>query len=402
MKKGCEILKNLDTQEKQIFNLLQKNKHMSKKEISLLTNIKLTTLNYIMQPLEQSKIIVRKSIGESSGGRKPILYDVNLSSFHIIGIDISRLYTQVVITNLKMEILYKETFYMDTSCTPEETVSRIEKIVDESYVILKLEPIKLLGIGLGTVGPLDIKEGIMISPIYFSAAGWSNVPIKLMLEEKLKCPVIIENGANTAVVAEYFYGIGKEFSNIAYFNCGVGIRTGTISSGSLIRTINNEEDAFGHMIIDIDGEQCKCGNFGCIECYSSIHAIVKKFSTEIKKGRHTIIDKPLESIEYKDICDAAEKNDNLAKEIITASALILGTGLANYINLVNPGLVVLSGPLIMNSKLFYNECIKVVMKKLHSDRGKKILFNRGGHFEQNAISVGAAALVIERYLESGM
>jgi len=402
MRNSCEILKNLDTQEKQIFNLLQKNKHMSKKEISLLTNIKLTTLNYIMQPLEQSKIIVPKSIGESSGGRKPILYDVNLSDFHVIGIDISRLYTQVVITNLKMEILCEETFYMDASCTPEETVKRIEKIVDKSYVILKLESTKLLGIGLGTVGPLDIKKGIMISPIYFSAVGWLNVPIKSMLEEKLKCPIIIENGANTAVVAEYFYGIGKEFSNIAYFNCGVGIRTGTISSRNLIRTIDDEEDAFGHMIIDIDGEQCKCGNFGCIECYSSIHAITEKFSAEIKKGRHTIIDKPLKDIEYKDICNAAEKNDNLAQEIITASALILGTGLANYINLVNPRLVVLSGPLIMNSKLFYDECIKVVMKKLHSDRGKRILFSRGGYFKQNAISVGAAALVIERFLESGM
>ena len=396
------MLKRLDIQEKQIFNILQKNKAMTKKEISLLTNIKLTTLNYIMQPLEQSKIIVRKCIGESSGGRKPILYDVNLADFFIIGIDISRLYTQVVITNLKIEILYKETFYMDKCCTPKETVNRIEKIVEKAYRDMNLDYTGLLGIGLGTVGPLNIKEGNMISPIYFSADGWSKVPIKSMLEEKFKFPIIIENGANMAAVAEYFYGIGKEFSNIAYFNCGVGIRTGTISSGNLIRTINDEEDAFGHMIIDIDGEQCKCGNFGCIECYSSIHAIVKKFSIEIKKGRHSIIKKELEDIEYRDICEAAEKNDNLAKEIITASALILGTGLANYVNLVNPGLVVLSGPMITNSKLFYDECIKTVMKKLHADKGKRILFSRGGHFKQNAISVGAAALVIERCLENGM
>lgn len=402
MRNSSEVLKSLDIQEKQIFNILQKNKAMTKKKISLLTNIKLTTLNYIMQPLEQSKIIVRKCIGESSGGRKPILYDVNLSDFFIIGIDISRLYTQVVITNLKVEVLYKETFYMDKYCTPKETVNRIEKIVEKAYIDIELNPAKLLGIGLGTVGPLNIKEGNMISPIYFSADGWSNVPIRSMIEEKLKCSIIIENGANTAAVAEYFYGIGKEFSNIAYFNCGVGIRTGTISSGNLIRTINDEEDAFGHMIIDIGGEQCKCGNFGCIECYSSIHAIVKKFSTEIKKGRQSIINKELKDIEYRDICDAAEKNDSLAKEIITASALILGTGLANYINLVNPGLVVLSGPLITNSKLFYDECIKSVMKKLHIDKGKRILFSRGGYFKQNAISVGAAALVVERYLESGM
>lgn len=400
MENNSEILKNLNSQEKQVFNLLQKNKYMPKSEISLLTNIKLTTLNYIMQSLEENNIIVRKCIGESTGGRKPILYDVNLCEFYIIGIDISRLYTQVVITNLKMEILYEESFHMDYSCSPEETVGRIVKIINKAYTNLRLDLIKLLGIGLGTVGPLDIKNGIMISPINFSAPGWYNVPIKAILEEEFRCPVIIENGANTAVVAEYFYGVGKGFSNISYFNCGIGIRTGTISAGSLIRTINNKEDAFGHMIIDIDGEQCKCGNFGCIECYSSIHAIIKKFSTEIKKGRQTIIDKTLKDIQYKDICIAAEKDDNLAKEIIIDSALILGTGLANYINLLNPGLVILSGPLIMNSKLFYDECIKIALKKLHSIKDKRIIFNRGGHFKGNAISVGAAALVIERYLES--
>ena len=87
--------------------------------------------------------------------------------------------------------------------------------------------------------------------LIFSSPGWSNIPIKAMLEEKLKCPVIIENGANSAAVAEYFYGLGKDFENIAYFNCGVGIRTGTISSGNLIRTMNDEEDAFGHMIVNM-------------------------------------------------------------------------------------------------------------------------------------------------------
>ena len=103
----------------------------------------------------------------------------------------------------------------------------------------------------------------------------------------------------------------------------------------------------------------------------------------------------MNNIEYKDICFAAEKNDNLSKEIIINSALILGTGIVNYINLLNPGLVILSGPLIINSKLFYNECIKIVLRKLHPDRRKKIIFNRGGYFKEDAISIGAVALVIE-------
>ena len=395
MRDNLNLLKNLGSEEKKIFNSLQKYGPIPKSEISLLTNIKLTTLNYIMQPLEGNRIIVRKSIGESTGGRKPILYDLNLNGFHIIGIDLSRVYTQVIVTNLKMEILSEEMFYMDYSCSPNETVRRIVEIINRAYVNLSLSCTKLVGIGLGTVGPLDIKNGIMISPINFIAPGWSDVPIKAMLEEKLKCPIIIENGVNAAVIGECFYGIGKGIENIVYMNCGIGIRTGTVLSGKLIRTINDEEDALGHMIVDIDGEKCKCGNSGCVECYSSINAIMKKFFIEVKNGRDTIINKSLENIDYKDICDAAERNDNLSKEVIINSALILGTGVVNYINLINPGLVILSGPLIINSKLFYDECIKIIFEKLHSDRRKKIIFSRGGYFKENAISIGAVALVIE-------
>lgn len=395
MKENINVLKNLSKEEKKIFNSLQNDGPITKSEISRLTEIKLTTLNGIMEVLERKRIIVRKAIGESTGGRKPVLYDVNLSDFYIIGIDLSRVYTQVIITNLKMKILYKEMFNMDVFCLPEETVRRIYEIVNKANIILKLASMNLVGIGLGTVGPLDIKNGIMISPVNFNSVGWSDVPIKEMLEEKFKFPIIIENGVNTAVIGEYFYGVGKGVQNIAYLNCGIGIRTGTVLSGTLMRTISDEDDALAHMIVDVYGEKCKCGNLGCIECYSSINAIIKKFSLEVKKGRKTIINKKLENIEYKDICIAAENNDNLSKEILSGAALILGIGLVNYINLLNPGLVILSGPLIINSKLFYNECIDTVLKKLHPDRRKKIIFSRGGFFKENAISIGAVALVIK-------
>lgn len=389
---NSHVLTSLKPDEKKIFNLLQKNGAMTKNEIIIKTNMKLTTLNNIMNPLESSELIVQKCIGESTGGRKPILYDINLCKYYVIGINLSRLYSQVVITNLKMEILYKEMFYMDSSCSPEETVKRITIIINKAYIELNLDLINLLGIGLGSVGPLDIKNGIITSTVNFLAPGWSNTPIKAMLEEKLQCPITIENGANSAVVAEYLYGIGKDFDNISYFNCGVGIRTGTISSGKLVRTNNNEEDAFGHMIIDIHGEQCKCGNYGCIESYSSINSIVKKFSSELNLQN--------DEISYKDICVAAENNDELAKNIIIKAAVIFGTGLVNYINLLNPSLVILSGPLITNSELFYNISIEIALKRLYSDKGKKIVFSKGGYFKENVISIGAAALVIERYLDN--
>ncbi len=403
MMKGYEnLLGKLNGETKKIFDVIQKNGPVTKNDIAFITGYKLTTLIRLMQPLEDLELIVESKIGESTGGRKPVLYDVNANRFYIIGIDISRTYTQVAATNLKMEILAKHRFQMEQSCSPEATAGLIESIASDFLKNIDIKGRFLLGAGIGTVGPLDREEGVIINPVNFEAPGWINVPIKAMLEEKLGCPVIIDNGANTAVLAETYFGIGKGLKNTAYLNCGMGIRTGAISSGSIIRTINDSEDVFGHMVIDVDGEECSCGNNGCIECYSSIVAITKKYISEVKAGKNTTITKPISQISYIDICNAAEEKDLLAKEVLQSSAAIFGTGLANFINLLNPGLVILSGPLINHSKLFYGACIDIASKKCYLNKHgmNNIIFSRCGHFGENAICVGSAALVIESFLDS--
>ncbi len=384
---------------KETFSLLQKDGPLTKNDLLVRAKTNLSTLNRIMQPLESERFVVETGVGESSGGRKPVLYDLNKKKFYVLGIDISRPYTQLIITNPKLDIVDKRFFNMDESHTPEKTTRLIGCIVEEFIAKLNIERQAILGAGLGTVGPLDRSQGIMINPVNFAASGWVGVPIKSILEQELKLPVVIDNGANTAVLAEHYLGAGKTYKNIAYFNCSIGIRTGAISAGNIVRTINDAEDAFGHMVIDfVDGELCSCGNYGCIERYSSIVAIVQKFTVALKKGRISKVTKPIEQIDYLDICTAAETGDELAKEIINNAATIFGAGLANYINLLNPSLVILSGPLIKESELFYQICITTALKRIYSKTNNRIIFSRGGHFDENAISLGAAAMVIERYL----
>lgn len=394
----CNVFESLNYEAKKIFSVIQKNGPITKNDISLITGLKLTTLIRIMQPLLDLGLVMESKIGESTGGRKPVLYDVNTNKFYIIGIDISRTYTEVVITDLKMQILQKHRFNMDMSCSPDVTISKIEETVQNFRKSLDIENRILLGAGIGTVGPLDREKGIVINPVNFEAPGWANVPLKSMVEEKLNCSTILDNGANAAVLAETYFGAGKGLQNVVYFHCGVGIRTGAMSSGTIIRTLNDSEDVFGHMVIDVDGEECSCGNFGCIECYSSIHAATKRFISEIKKGRMTSIAKPINQINYIDICNGAKNNDPLSIEVLQGAAAIMGTGLANFINLLNPSLVILSGPLVNHSEIFYNTCIEIASRKCYLKKEDTIFFSRGGIFEENAISVGSAALVVERLL----
>jgi len=390
-----DIFKLLGPEAKKIFHLIQKKGPLTKNTLLHITGMKLSTLNRTMLPLEENNLIIEAGVEESSGGRKPVLYDVNPGTYYSVGIDISRTYTRVITSNLKMNILGMRQFPMNEKCSPTETVKLISEAVTAILAQLNIQESQLLGAGLGTVGPLDREKGIMINPLHFPAEGWDHTPIKRLLEEKLELPVVIDNGANVAVLAEHFFGDGRNYSNLAYFNCGIGIRTGAIASGRIIRTINDAEDAFGHMVVDVDGERCSCGNFGCIECYSSIIQITRKFVSELKKGRTSSISKPVEDIIYLDICRAAEEDDALAREIITGAATIFGTGLANYINLLNPGLIILSGPLVKNSKLFYDISSELALKKHYLRENNRVIFKRSGCFGDNAMAVGSAAMVIE-------
>lgn len=400
MTKVVDRLKNINKDGKSIFSIVQKNGPLTKAQILELTGLKLTTLNRIIKPIIDERLIVETSIGESTGGRRPSLYDVNTMDYMLIGIDISRIYTQVIFTDLKLNIIYKERFNMDSSYSPTKTVCRINSICKSAITMDKLKHRELVAIGLGTVGPMDIKKGIMKSPVNFMSQDWTNTPIKEMLERSLNSEVYIDNGANAAVIIEQLFGCGKNLKNISYFNFGIGIRTGSISDGNIIRTINDTEDAFAHMVINVDGEKCTCGNYGCVECYSSIKSITKNFKQKIISGKSTKIKKAVEDINYIDISLAAKYGDNTANEVIREAAEIFGTGLSNFINLLNPELIILSGPLIMESELFYKISVDTAREKCYLSKHSNIIFNRGGYFKENAISAGAAAMTIENILKS--
>lgn len=398
MHKPLDLLLSLRQEAKDIFEIILKKGPITKGDILDITKMKLSTLNRVMLPLEVDGLIVEASIGESSGGRKPVLFDINTRSYYLIGVDISRTYTQMVVTDLKSNVYYQEQFIMDEASTPKRIVNSINEFVNSIMLKLSINKDRLIGIGIGTVGPLDRVSGTILNPRRFLTDDWYNVPIKQMVEDITGVPVTIDNGANTAALSEYIYGAGKGISNIAYINCGVGIRTGAISNGMIVRTINDAEDAFGHMVVDIDGEQCCCGNYGCIECYSSIPSIVNKFISEIKKGRVSAVKPEPDKINYMDICNAADNGDKLAQEIIINAGTILGVGLANYINLLNPKLVILSGPLIKHCKLFYETCTNVAAKKCFLKGNSNLMFSRGGFFQDNAISIGASASIIEEII----
>jgi predicted NBD/HSP70 family sugar kinase len=386
-------LEELSFRDLQILNIIQKTGPITKKDLQVTADIKLTTLNRVMKTLEDGKIIIEHGESESTGGRKAVEYDVCQTGFYVIGIDISRTYVKLVLSNMKLTILKKEEFFMDESYSPKKTVEKIDFIIEQMLLNLSIKKNEVLGIGIGTVGPIDREKGIMLNPKSFFNNDWVNVPIRAMVEESLSLPCFIDNGANSAVLCEYLYGKGKDLKSVAYIHCGIGLRSAIISDGIIIRSMNDREDAFGHMIVEHNGEICNCGNFGCIESYSSIDSIIKKINAKTKDNN-----KSISEINYSEILKSELLNNKEAIEIINKAAEILGIGLANLVRLINLELVILSGPLIMDFKHYYEKAIETFHSISHMDN--RTTFSKGGRFKQDVIALGAIAMVIEFYLKN--
>jgi predicted NBD/HSP70 family sugar kinase len=214
-----------------------------------------------------------------------------------------------------------------------------------------------------------------------------------MLSNEYGGPISIDNGANAAVIGEHAAGFGKDIKNIAYIHCGVGIRTGVISSDHLVRSSNPAEDALGHMIVDKNGPLCPCGNHGCVETYASITALTQHFICREKKAG-TILNYDLNKITYQDVCRLAESGNRIAGELLLESASYFGIGLSNFIRFLNPQLIILSGPLIQHSQLFYDASLRIVQEQCHLENGE-VEFIKGGYFNESSIAIGAAVMIMQ-------
>jgi len=387
-----KILEELSYRDLEILNLIQKEGPITKKRLQDTADIKSTTLNRVMNTLEDTKIIIEHGESKSTGGRKAIEYDVSQTGFYLIGIDISRTYVKLILTNMKLSILKKEEFFMDESYSPEKTVKKMVFIIEQMLLDLSIKNNEILGIGVGTVGPIDSEKGIILNPRNFFNKNWVNVPIKSMIEERLSIPCFIDNGSNAAVLAEYLFGKGKNYKNIVYIHCGIGLRSAIVTDGSIIRSMNNRDDSFGHMIVEHNGELCSCGNHGCIESYSSIDSIIKKINAKNKDNSSLISE-----TNYRETLELQLLNNKGAVDVINKGSEILGIGLSNLVRLINPELVILSGPLIMDFKHYYEKSIETFHNIYAMDNS--VVFSKGGKFQGDAIALGAAVMMLEFHLK---
>jgi len=218
---------------------------------------------------------------------------------------------------------------------------------------------------LAAAGAIDSDKGVItLSP---NLPGWRDVPLGDIVRERYRVDVFLVNDASAAALGEHRFGAGRGVSNLILLTLGTGIGGGIIINGEMYLGACGSAAEIGHMVIDVNGPECGCGNRGCLETLASGTAVARDAVRRINQGEKSslvaMVGGKIEDITAEKVGTAARKGDSLALDVLSRAGTYLGVGLANLVNIFNPEMIVLGGGMAELGGLFIDPAKRVVVER---------------------------------------
>ena len=230
----------------------------------------------------------------------------------------------------------------------DAVIERIARCVKEALDECDLNLSQVRGIGIGAPGAVDSDAGkVIFAP---NLPGWKDVPLKKELEKLLGVPVFLGNDCNVSTLGVFDQEFKAKPKHLVGIFIGTGIGGGIVVNGELYAGHNLTAGEIGHMVIEVNGPKCGCGNRGCLEALASRGAIFRKIEAAVKDGQKTILTDTLgpdlKDMRSGDLRKAIRKGDKFVEKVVEEAAEFAGVGVANLINILNPEIVVVGGGVI--------------------------------------------------------
>ena len=280
---------------------------------------------------------------------------------HLLGVDLGG--TKILAGVFDAKFNLKGTAKLSTKADRgvEAVIERIARCVNEAVDECDLSLKQIRGVGIGAPGAVDSDSGrVIFAP---NLPGWKDIPLKKELEKRLGVPVFTGNDCNVCTLGTFDREYKAKPKHLIGIFIGTGIGGGLIFNGQLYEGHNLTAGEIGHMVIEVNGPKCGCGNRGCLEALASRTAIFRRIQSAVKDGQKTLLTDMLgpnlADMRSGDIRKAIRKGDKFVEKIVEEAAEYAGIGVANLINILNPEIVVVGGGVI---EALENEMMPTIIK----------------------------------------
>jgi glucokinase len=302
-----------------------------------------------------------------TSARKTITGKLLATQGYVVGITISGGGSRqsVALADLNGNILHRIRRPSEDILDTQSVLETLKEMLAEISIPDKLQDGRILRVGVAVGGLVDASNGIIRT--LHHAHGWDNFPLQDYLEEQLQVPCIIDNNANAAALAETQKGAGVGERIVLYVGLGRGIGGGLIVNNHIYHGSSFTAGELGHLLVKENGPKCSCGKFGHLEAIASAQAISRTMiglsieypETEAAISRLT--GGRAERITAEQVFRLAASGDQIAQHIVNEVHTYLGIALANIVQLINPGLIILGGQVAQADDLL----IEPLRAKIH-------------------------------------
>ncbi len=281
----------------------------------------------------------------------------------VIAADLGGTRIRAALSDLEGHFLRRLEWPTEVERGRDAVLERIAALIHEVRGDLPIE--ELLGVGVGTPGPMDPRTGTVLAAP--NMPGWIDLPLQDYLQQRLGLPVRLVNDANGAVLGEWVFGAGRGRQNLVYVTISTGIGGGVITDGHLLLGHRGLAGEVGHMTLRADGPRCNCGNYGCWEALASGTAIARDGAEAVRTGHSPLLAELCqgqpERVDARMVGQAARGGDAAAGEIIKQAARYCGVGMVNLLHLYSPEIILVGGGVSRMGELIFQPMRRVVREQ---------------------------------------
>lgn len=387
------ILTDKERKNLAILEVIRKNGPISRTDISKITELNIVTVsNYVGHYIKEG-LVVEGELDESTGGRKPVLVELNPKAGYIVGMGLNMLSMVGVVVDLEINVITE----VKRERMPENSEAVISQMVDLAVEMIEsseADKTKIVGAGVGIPGIIDERGRTIRWP---QSLGEKDISVCLSIkdtfEKRLKVPTYVENDANAAVLGEKWLGLDRDVKHLLYMFSGVGV--GIIVNGDIYRGASGAAGELGVSSARASRDEIMsmATNLGRWEMDLGMTRRAREL---VEKGNSSIL-KDLaggdpRKIAFKDIVKAVKEKDQLAIRVVEQGGYELGKKISFLVNLLNPEIIVIGGG-IEDCGAPLLDAIKGAVKEWAVEEAASRAKIIPSAFGENAVALGVVGIV---------